>query len=594
MGRVRRSQIKKSPIRHKICELYPEAFRPGFPRGGGEPSLIFIDMLNYIKNIGPSKASIREDNDETFEELHYIDGQENTIRTSTFGGAVNYLVSVIRSSIERCRPESMPPHKPYVVVLAIDKYKYVCPARVIVHKKRAKTTKIVNGEEVEEVETKPLIGPGEFNYPELGDVIQCSFADITKDKDHNSKVLFQFLTVNIIKRLQTLPIAHEIMFVFEGHCIDDITEILIDRLHLNGREEMEKKSLKRYQTPIGLHTIGTDYDITWLTQFNNTNGESDFLPFFYMKKIDKFIWSTEEICELWAYQTKSFYIYSRDTDIMVYSLIYKSICQGFENHEIMVMYELIHSKKESKWIFIDKLFRDIEERLGKSSGSSVTYPTLQLCIAALSAGSDYTECFDMVPHHHFINAYNNFAYIIQNLVMVQKNDGKGNKKIFKMRLNGTNYIKFVCMAYIQAKITTKLWKDVDVENESLDYDTILRKQIAKSPNNEKLWLPTKKDMLYQAYQLQYYINMLSRIGKRSVDIELQDSSMEKYGIKMDGDGRNTIVRAIDKRTDEEIKEMTLEVVGEKRKRKKPSKKTTKTAKEKKSSKKQKTVFIEIE
>lgn len=563
MTRVYKTESGKSVIRSKLLSMFPGANCEGdrSKLNRPTPDLIVIDLLQYIKLIRPApEESLNQSN-------VIFDGE----CTKDYGVAVKYLVGVVDRMVglslqgnhrsdwqkeedegvsdnfgeEDCQVNEVSKLEPLTVVVAIDKYKYVCSARGVVHAKRKKPR------------SKPL-GSGEFVEPNLQDIVEYPFDQITEDKARNSPVLFRFLARNMLWMLAKKKYNRDVLFVFDGHCFTSD-----DPYTLFGYSPLEDPS-NPYATPFYLKkTFGRrDPVYGWLHSFKNYIGETDFLPYFYL---DKFRLVKDLIPKSAGKTIRHMDIYSNDTDTTLYSMIYISGQQeGLEAIDgITVSYERIRQASPPKWLNINSLVEMVESRMKRNGWSEVERPALQLAVASLSVGSDYTEGHGQIPQNHFVESYVENCHIIGNVVKILTDE---QDTIYNLKVNGSEYTRFIAMGYVQARGKTKAWSDFDpykFERKSL-YRGVRKQLIKCYPLSDKFWLPSNEDIMLSAKQMQYYANMLGRLGERTVDIELQDSNLEVYGYtkkRHEDTDQEMTVRAIHTYTEREIERETQEVLG---------------------------------
>jgi hypothetical protein len=552
MVRQHSDDSRKACIRHKFIELFPQAF---VKRNTTLPDIILLDLLQYIKNIGPPKPTDDSDlelasNGDKEEEISEY--EKEVALFSDYGGAITWLTYVVTRSIAVCTEGVDPSYRqPLVVVIMIDKYRYTCPARRIVHHKRQK------------VREKEL-GKGKFELPTITDTIEYPFDQITEDKEGNSEVLFRFLSSNILKELAARKFDRRVYFIFDGHCIDDDYKVIINNLE----SPDSVTGAECYDTPIGLLVNGSERSISWMIPFRNTTGESDFLPFFYTKNLQKLDWKDDMVTgtQLSTMEmSRVTCIISVDIDSILYALTNLDIRHKKDEYNSIfrVMYKRISKKQEPEWANINELLEYIKDTIGRAGGSGMSYPALQLVTACLAAGSDYMENHYFVPQYHFIDAYRNYPDLIGNVVDVCEESADGKKKFYKMALNASNYVKLICLAYYTSKKDNKLWKDYDPLECPPTYSSVMRRLVENYPDNDKFWLPSIDDLKFSACQMQYYLNMLSRLGKSRVDIELHDSNLEDYQYEhfKDDQGRPRMMRKIHRYNEEEIADMVQMVAA---------------------------------
>jgi hypothetical protein len=525
-------QCRKSVIRHKLEEHFGYAFNAGHRGTQGwvksdSTNIIVLDMLQYIKAIVPGDGAGFS---------HQYAGFEETVSGTNYAFAVGYLKSIILKVIEESSESRDDKRIPLVVVVGIDKYDYTCPARKIVHHTRAQNKEI-------------FLKPGEFEFPSLTDAIEFPFDEITSDKKINSKVLFQFLSYNILQLLMDTTFDREIMFVFEGHCIDK--ELCL----ASGVIPPPRSPYRSYKTPIFLLANGSEKEVNWLYSFENMTGETDFLSLFYLKYASVFteFWKSEDSKQLWSEcNPKVLDIYSTDTDSVLYSMIYLDINrEGPQENQINVMYSRLSKKPEwiPKWCFSHVLLNEVSSKIGQRAKYRIEYPGLQLAIAGLAGGSDYTEPHVGIPHQHFVQTLLEYPELIGNLVTVQHGE---DKNFYNLIINGASYVKFICLVHYVSRRKYKLWDDYNPNDPGkLTYKYVSEHLIKKYNENDKYWLPSREDLQLQACQLQYYLNMLSRLGEYRVDIELQDSDLTDYGYER-LEGTNRVIRKVSRYTEDEI------------------------------------------
>lgn len=536
----------KSCIRHTLAEKFPSCMYQGSKSEFKDTlaDLLVIDLLNYIKQL-PYKDSEGPESPD-----FYNTGEE---KVRDYYSAITYLANKITKAAglavdsDGIGPKNvkseMDNDTPLTVVVSIDKYKYVCGARTIVH-----------GDRKGKKHEKPL-AEGEFKRPSIGDEIVYPFAQITEDKKFNSAVLFGFLISGIISTLSDRVYNRSVNFIFDGHCMsmDDLSVLQ----SFNG-----VKAEDCYSTPIILMCDRSIHDrkCSWLPEFRNKIGESDFLAYFYAKNYSKLPYG-----HLRQKQNKLHVdILSRDTDSILYAMIYISLRHIDEvmEEEITVGYEFVKFGCPMKWVDINKLVSMIEKQMNKYGGSMIQYPALQLAVASLAVGSDYTEKHDQYPQPHFINGYLDYCYNIGDIVEVKEK----NSRFYRLKLKGSEYTRYIAMGYVSSKSKLKAWQDFNPDNfkrESL-YGVVREKLIKTYPLDNKFWLPNDTDLVLSAKQFQYYINMMSRIGESSVDVELQDSNLVVYGYKHEYIkelDETVIVREISNYTEDEILELTYSVHG---------------------------------
>lgn len=659
----------KAEIRHTLQSHFEKAFISGKKRTESEdipkPKLIVIDLLQYIKHIKPGVSEYSQSMNPgyvgcddiigmTEEGVEYTSkfSAEEEVKLRNYSQVVNYLTSIVEKTMKsslgniRINPLVNSQYEPLVnmeeqnewpydssninppspseestsservvVVICLDKYKYTCPARRIVHHDRAKEKR------------ENELSANEFFEPSLVDPLLYPLDQVTEDKKGNSSVLFRFLIRHMIDIFRGRKYNRDFMFVFDGHCFDGTTAIMSDfwRTKDDTLEDGDEKfritdhndNIIRdlYDTPIMLHkTVNKECKLLWLKAFENQLGESDFSPFFYYNHFHLFnqFDGKDEINDNdndnnnnnnGRKNSLTMDILSFDTDTLIYSLIFLELkrCGSIKNDKepededsrlvdyINIQYTRVSSKTEPKWIQVRKLMKYIGRETGKGK-KKLNCPALQLAIGSIIGGSDYTEKHKMVPHKHFVNAYLSFYKLIGDIVRVEDgNDGNENR-FYKLALKADNYISLIIMSYIQSKIKTKLWNEyVDKLKDAPTYEEVEKILVSHFVHDDKSWLPTHTDILYSACQIQYYLNMISRLGESSADIELHDSNLEDYsyaryseslmsGEKEDTDLDVTIgvlpnrmVRLIHSRTPQEIEKMVIKITGNKPTPKKPKK-----------------------
>lgn len=658
----------KSEIRHTLESHFERAFIDGKKRvdseGIAKPNLIVIDLLQYIKHIKPGVSEYSQASHPGYEgcdnviDLSYEAAEygskfslEDEVRLRDYSSVVNYLVSVvermIKASLGDIRGSAVPTEsnhlvsmpvynpttkeiigyeymdenvlfdesfsmeadgkEPVVVVICIDKYRYTCPARRIVHHDR-----------VQKKRDKELAA-GAFEEPTPVEPLMYPLDQVTEDKKYNSSVLFRFLARHMIELFKSRKYNRDFIFVFDGHCFDYTTAMVADFWMPNSIdvEDGETKIIDHeghaikdlYDTPVVLQKKGHLSKLMWLREFENQIGESDFSPFFYYNHFHLFngllgITTNENNNNNnGRKRTLTMDILSNDTDTLVYSLIFldlrrtgaiKSEEEEDEENEalrrtdyINIHYSKISSSVDSKWVQVRKLMKYISREVGRGK-KALSHPALQLAIGSIIAGSDYTEKHKLVPHKHFVNAYIEFYKLIGDIVRVEDGSDGGENQFYKLALRANNYIALIIMSYIQSKIKTKLWNGfVDKLKDAPTYEEIEKILVTNYPHEDKFWLPTHTDIVYSACQIQYYLNMISRLGESSVDIELHDSNLEDYAYEWYSDSMakqheeteteldvtigvlsNRMVRLIHARTPQEIEETAIKILGKKPKPKK--------------------------
>lgn len=649
----------KSEIRHTLESHFGRAFIDGKTRVNSEditkPNLIVIDLLQYIKHISPGVSEYSQASHPgyggcddvislSYEAAEYGSkfSLEDEVKLRDYSSVVNYLVSIVekmmKASLGDIRGHSskqvqLPMYDtvtkeitgydcideellfgdsggtlpPVVVVICIDKYKYTCPARRIVHHDR--------GQKKRDKELKT----GEFHEPTLVEPLIYPLDQVTEDKKYNSSVLFRFLARHMLEMLRDRRYNRDFAFVFDGHCFDYTTAMVSDfwmPSMVDDEEEMRVVDHEGvvlndlYDIPIVLQKKGHTSKLMWLRSFENQIGESDFTPFFYYNHFHLFndfmgVTTDENNNNNGRKKSVTMDILSVDTDTLIYALIFLDLrrtgaikSEGTEEEEsdkktcyINIHYSKISPKVDIKWVQVRKLMKYISREVGRGK-KALSHPSLQLAIGSIIAGSDYTEKHRLVPHKHFVNAYIEYYKLIGDIVRVEDGSDGGENQFYKLALIADNYISLIIMAYIQSKIKTKLWKDyVDKLKDAPTYEEVEKILVTNYQYDDKFWLPSHTDIVYSACQVQYYLNMISRLGESSVDIELHDSNLEDYAYDWYSDSMtkqheeteteldvtigvlpNRMVRLIHARTPQDVEDTVIRITGKKPKPKKSKKK----------------------
>lgn len=548
------SDCGKSAARNDFLEKWPKAVFPERPYCSGKARIIFIDFLAYLKNtsnVPKKKTPSMDEESPSMKRRRSQDGakikcdmgelesteDEDTLEDieevgfKTYDQVIGYLTKVIKKAVWTSVQKG--DNDRICVIIGIDKYKYVCKARGIIHEKR-------------DHQGLGVILMKDFS-PNLEDPVVIPFREIFADKEINGPRLIRFVVVNIIRKLKPW-IRPNMMFIFDGHSMD-LDTAFTTGLYSDDIETDEQA----YSTPLAL-SINDDGGIYtgWAKDFTNLIGESDYLPFFYMSTISRdYEWEG------------SMDIYARDSDAFFQSVIYWHM-RNFETHgkvqpNINIMHSYLYDPQHT-WIqvnlMIDLIGRDRQFMLLK-------YPALQLVVAALAAGSDYTERHYFVPHKYFMEACIRYSDRIGDIIDMKVNHCKylGRDRVF-LNLDGGAYVRLLVHAYVCAK--KAVFKDHSSDPSETTKEVVSQKLIIKYPKEDKFWTPTDKDDMYSCLQLQYYMDMLSMIGKPTVEDFFKDVDMELYAYAKDNDSTvdveyTNIKRLIHRLSEDEIKSISARV-----------------------------------
>jgi len=521
MVRNRAIDPGKSEGRNKLLDLFPEGRVFARPNKYGKPHVVFYELLQKLKATTPdikrkkAKSVGISSKVEMEAEYEYVEDRR----------LFKDLVISLLFTIEHIYRTSKDKDKPLWIVVCCDKHEFISDARGIVHQRRASSKKPSDGLPLPEIK----LG--------LEEPVPERWIEYLDDRDRWRNEILWFLIYNAVEKMPDL-LDDTTMLIFDGHAFTigafqqyGWTQV-IKQANLYQREE-EYENRITYRTPLvfsgrskGDNGPGRP-NLVLNDWYENTIGESDYAPFFYIDRA-KETHSNEEYIVV--------DIHGKDSDYLFGSIFYRAIeaqsKKKINQPKTIINILLRASTKKGEnieivdtngekvasetWIQVNALEKAIQSH---KKLKNLRIPSVVLITALLCAGSDYTERHYLVPHHHFLDVMCSCTEQIGQLVTFHE------KGPIRFRLDGQAYGNLLCYAYAHAR--NNIFSS-NLEDTYLTYEQVSSDLKRRYPDNEFYWFPEEEDVIYSALQMQYYLVFFGRLGEPQVDCIKDDLTLYGY------------------------------------------------------------------
>lgn len=302
MGRHRKNQSNKSTGKNEIKEVWPNAWVKMEQKSSKgyraltmpcTPHVVFQDALQLVKDMMHGHVHIAASKRKRENGLQEDDiPLEEVESLPKFSDVVSAMKVYLQEMLELSYVNT--------VVMCFDKHDHVATAKGQLQSNRdAKNIPIEN--------LPPLVLDLDANVPKEWD-------DYLGDRAKTRKYIIAFICYHLLQAdgPYKMQLRHDARFVIDGHCLshEQMTELGVDMPMFseeqNRRIEIVGIDAVLEDVPLVASLCNGQRRIVADARLTNTNGEADFLPFFYINIITQ---NYESPCVALILSTDSDYLY---------------------------------------------------------------------------------------------------------------------------------------------------------------------------------------------------------------------------------------------------------------------------------------------
>jgi hypothetical protein len=439
MVRVNRDQCQKSAGRQEIRKVWGDAW---FQQSESEPlphppDIVIRDALQYLLSVG--EVDMNGSN-------NYNNGGGGYAGLSEYGKSevpdemqVNRTYrSVLRQFKSRIEKDIKNSNVKFYV-LGFDKDEHVPHTKGQTQQKRNVATKKNaqkqqtdrSGDSAERQGSTERQGSDPMEVDEqqqpleplmiesLDQELPMRWKEYLSDRSKYRKEIIAMIISNLLRGecQLTLQDASKVV-IFEGHCIDAVEarrliNVKEQQVELDKNVENINSRCRNIPISIRKQQNSSGRVIRFEKLLENEIGETDFVPFFYIRRL------TSEFTE-----PRSIEIISSDTDFMYLSLIFLHKLKSYNGpkqsdpeaivhitlRQTSPYYRNKHSMEE--YLHVNTLY----DLVSTHFEGVLEHSVITLAVAMITSGSDYTDPHYFVPGRHFLNSLLEMAHHIKDLV----------------------------------------------------------------------------------------------------------------------------------------------------------------------------------